>query len=364
MKILHVINSLGVGGAEKLVSDLSVIQKQSGNDVVVIALFRVDSFIEKKIEKGGVRVVTVRDKKSDMYNPVILLSLFRIIKKEFADIIHVHLFPAQYWCAIYNMFFSRKEKLITTEHSTNNRRRDKWFLKPIEKIVYSRYNAIIACSEKAENTLSAYLRRKVTFISNGVDTAFYHDAKGYDKYELYSVNDDVVIISMVARFTYPKDHETVIKAISLLSDNIHVVFIGDGELRERCEKLASKLNVANRCHFLGLREDVERLIKSSDINILSSKWEGLSLSSVECMATEKPFIGSNVQGIREIVADAGLLFDYADYKMLADLIMSLVESRDFYNDISSKCYKRSLDYDIKRTGLLYLNLYEKVLNER
>lgn len=362
MKILHVIDHLEIGGAQKLVYDLALIQKQQRHDVSVLSLLESNTFLEHGLQNAEIPVHHIyKTNHKCIYNPLTVFHIGQYLRK--ADIVHVHLFPANYWCGLYKWTFNRKLKLVTTEHSTNNKRRDKLFFEPIERFVYHQYNAIVACSEAAQHILNGYLdENRVTFISNGVNVDAFYNAVPYDKKTIYGVSEETVIISMVARFRNPKDQQTVIKSLTFLPENIHAVFIGDGETRNECEGLAQELGVNTRCHFLGTREDVASLVKTSDINILSSKWEGLSLSSVECMATGKPFIGSDVQGIREIVKDAGLLFEYGNEKKLAEKITIVIQSPDFYQKIGDSCLQRAFDYGIAKTNEAYMKIYNQVID--
>ncbi len=365
MKILHVIDHLGIGGAQKLVCDLAQLQLAKGLSVSVLSLCKTDSFLEVELHKKGIKVDCVYKSIRSIYNPLTILKIHKYLNE--ADIVHVHLFPANYWCAFYKFFLNKKLKLITTEHNTNNRRRNKSCFKYVDRFIYGVYDAVVACSQKAQQTLEGYLnnsdKNKVLFISNGVPIASFQQAVGYDKAELYGVKDGVKVVTMVARVQEPKDQSTVIRCLKYLDEDIHASFVGDGVLREDCEFLAKKLGVAARCHFLGFRKDVSRIVKTSDINVLSSKWEGLSLSSVECMATGKPFIGTNVQGIKEIVTGAGLLFECGDEKGLATIIKRLLESKELYQSVSYSCYSRAKEYDILYTHNAYMNLYFEILNE-
>ena len=121
------------------------------------------------------------------------------------------------------------------------------------------------------------------------------------------VGEDVFVVTMVARFMTMKRQDTVVEAISKLPDNIHAVFVGGSENDEglvRVKNLAVEKEVADRVHFLYIRNDVPRILKTSDVVVMASDFEGLSLSSIEGMAAGKPFIASNVNGLRVVVGCA------------------------------------------------------------
>ena len=123
-------------------------------------------------------------------------------------------------------------------------------------------------------------------------------------------------------------------------------------------ELARELNVEKKVVFLGIRTDIPQLLKTADIIVLSSHYEGLSLSSIEGMASGKPFIASNVPGLKAVVQGAGLLFEDNNEKQLADHIRHLINDEKFYSEVASKCVERANQYDIKKMVEKQVALYE------
>lgn len=106
MKILHVIDTMMVGGAQKMVHDFALLQQQNGHDVKVLSLIQSDSFLEKELREAGIGVDCIYPASAgikSIYDPLTVLRLGRYLKA--ADVVHVHLFPANYWCALYKTLF-------------------------------------------------------------------------------------------------------------------------------------------------------------------------------------------------------------------------------------------------------------------
>ena len=99
-------------------------------------------------------------------------------------------------------------------------------------------------------------------------------------------------------------------------------------------------------------------LKAADIVVMSSHFEGLSLSSIEGMSSGRPFIASDVDGLHEIVAGNGLLFPHEDAKALADLILQMATDVDARNRVIDACQKKASQYDIKVMAEKYNNLYK------
>ncbi len=348
MRILHVIASLEIGGAQRLLVDLLPIQATSEN-IDLLVYKRVNNDFEKAIEQAGIRIICMNE--HNFHNPSIVFSLRKIFKKY--DLVHAHLFPTIYWASLAAR--SLKVKLIYTEHSTSNSRRNKWYFRSIERFMYSRYDRIISISQQTQDALVYWLKQfdeRFVVINNGIDTQ-----------KFASVISSVIPKSliMVSRFVSSKDQETVIRAMKQIDREIILYLVGDGENRTHCEDLAKELGVAERVYFLGSRSDVPELVASSYIGIQSSNWEGFGLTAVELMAAGKPIIASDVDGLKQVVEGAGLIFRRGDSEELAMKISLLLKDCNYYNAVSKKCIERSLSYDIKVMANKYKNIYHELM---
>lgn len=359
MIILHVITSLKTGGAEKLLVDLLPKLKESGNEIR-LALFNGERtpFYEQ-LEAAGIKIypIQVGDK---YYDPSYIGALKKLMKG--VDIVHTHNTSPQLFAAIAAAMMGKKERpaLVTTEHSTSNRRRSMPLLKPLDQWMYRQYAKVICISQKAEDNLKGYLGtdERLCTIFNGIDISKFLNEDAHAGAE----PGKEVMVTMVAGFKAPKDQNTLIKAIAALPERYHVQFVGGGESvrMEDSRHLAEELGVAARVHFLGMRTDVPQLLQSSDIQVLASHYEGLSLSSLECMASGKPFIASDVDGLHETVEGYGILFPDGDAQALAAEIKKLAEEPDYARQVAGKCMERAKQFDISVMADNYLKVYNSI----
>ena len=358
MKVLHVINSLHFGGAEKLLLDTVPQFKKQGLDVAVLVLHNEKTFFYETLKnKHKVKIIAPKKTKS-LYS----VSHFLWIRKHIQqyNIIHAHLFPSFYWVAFATLFLRNKPVLITTEHNTKNRRRSSFIFKYLDAFIYKKYSKIIAISEGVSKNIASYLHtstEKIRLINNGIDTLLFQESIGYQKKQ-FNIPNNTKIVIQVASFTAQKDHNTLLKAIALLPENIHLFLVGDGVLIEEKKTLTSSLKIENRVHFLGYRSDIPQLLKTADICVLSSFYEGFGLSIVEGMASKKPCIASDVHGLSEIVKKAGLLFNVEDHVQLKEKIQALLSDKTYYNKIAEKCFNRSKDYEVSLMISKLINLYK------
>lgn len=352
---------MGIGGAEKLLTELLPVQRHQGHEVVVLRLATGEFEFVKRLEKNNIPVISIGKNENDIYNPFLIFKLAKYVNK--FDIVHVHLFPCQYWVIFSALYSHSKSILVTTEHSTDNRRRSIPGFKWIDKFIYRHYNKIIAISNKTAETLANYLgsSERICVINNGINLSTIIEANAIKK-EDFGCPKLSKILLQVARFSEQKDQETLIRSLKYLPNNYHAVFVGDGTRRVICENIVQNEGVEDRVHFLGMRNDVPSLLKAADVIVMSSHFEGFGLAAVEGMAAKKPVIASDIPGLSEVVKGAGLLFEHSNSKMLSEKIISLFENDSFYNEIANKCFLRAQQYNIQTMAKSYEEIYLSLYN--
>ena len=366
MRILQVITSLDMGGAETLVVNLIPRLQDLGHTVDLCVFDRTETPLTKRLKSESPQT-KIYALGHGVYNPLYICKLAKIMKNY--DVVHTHNSSPQLFVAIANLFCS--QKLVSTEHTTSNRKRDwKWYA-PIESWMYGQYNHVICISQIAEEKLRKYMGgawldkvnpkyKQISTINNGVDVKAISNATPDNDLLLLKGKRKAVL--MVAGFRDAKDQDTVVKALGLLNNrDFEVWFAGVGIRQEIVKQLADSLGVSERVRFLGLRTDIPNVLRAADIIVMSSHWEGLSLSNVEGMSAHKPFIASDVNGLKEVTKGYGILFPHEDAKALADEINHLANDEAYYNEIAERCYDRALEFDISNTVNGYADVYKTVL---
>ncbi len=365
MKILHLINSLDTGGAEKLILDsLPLFNKKNIKTDLAILNGKNYPFLKVLKKLNCCTIISLSNNKS-VYNPLLIFKIIPLLKKY--DLIHVHIFPSLYWVALAKLLSFSKTKLVYTEHSTSNNRRKQYVFKILDKIIYAAYSKIITISPEVDVNIKKHLGfNDSTFvlIQNGINLKTIKNTIPISRHEISTKLDaSFTLITQVSSFRYPKDQKTVIKSLKQLPDHVVLVLIGDGPLRVDCENLAKELGVSHRVFFLGIRMDVISILKASDIIVLSSHHEGLSLSCVEGMASGKAFIATDAPGLGRIVEGAGVLFPIRDNMTLTKNIEKLLADKIYYNQVIANCLKRAEDYSIEHTINKEINLYKILLEQ-
>lgn len=351
MNITHVISSLCTGGAEKLVAELSIGYKEKGHQVKVISILDDKGVPYDMLKKSNIEIIELKYK--SRFNPKIAYDIYKYTKD--SNVVHTHTTYAQ----LYSAFFIPKKKLITTEHNTFNRRRTNLTFKAIDYIMYKKYKKIICISNATKIELNKWLKsttNKSVVINNGINIEKYKNALPYKKEDLGLPKDSIVLIN-VARFFEQKNHINLIRAMEGVEKNIHLLLVGDGPLRNNIKSEVKKLGLEENIHFLGVRNDVDRLLKSSDIFILPSLWEGFGLVAVEARAAGLPLIISNVCGLNNIFTKDKYIeyIDPNNFNNIGSKINDISKMRLEKINISNNLYKFSINKMVDN----YLDMYSQ-----
>ncbi|WP_038068375.1 glycosyltransferase family 4 protein [Thermoanaerobacterium aotearoense] len=359
MKILHIINSLNIGGAETLITNYLIYAKNNIktdiNDLCI--LYDSDTFLYDRLFRNGITIYNLRLKHK--YDIGAIFKLIRLINEEKYDIVHVHLFPALYFCSIAS-YFTKKINYIFTEHSNYNSRRKYIIFKSIDYFFYRKYRKIICVSDNVKNELIKWLpslNERSVVIYNGIlekrgEISFIEKNFEYDILFVGSLRSNVKgadILLMALRHIMNKFDKAVI--------------VGDGKLKNDLINLRNKLGLKNKVEFLGFREDIETILEKSKVFVLPSRWEGFGLVIVEAMSKGKPIIASNVGGIPEIIKNGktGILVEPGNELELANAIEKLLNNKKYAAYLGENAYndainRFSIETYVKNLRKLYMSL--------
>ena len=270
MRILHFITSLRTGGAERLIVNVLPHLRDLGHTVAVLTMDGSRTHFTDVLQQRGVPVESLSCGAAAMHNPMLLMRLRRFIRNGGYDIVHTHNSPCQILAAAA---VPHGCSLITTEHNTTNRRRSSSLWHPLDRMMYSRYKAIIAVSEATADSLRAYLPStsdKIHIVPNGIDAAAFCGADAAP--DILSHFPGKKIIAMVAAFRPQKDHATMLKALSMLPDDYTLVLAGDGDTLPAVRAEAAACGVSERVLFAGARSDVGAVYAAADVAVQSSHY--------------------------------------------------------------------------------------------
>ena len=353
MRLLVVINSLILAGAEALVKDMTPRLRARGVDVSVAVFKHLDSPFEHAVRDAGVPFVELS--RTGIYSLAQVPALARRLAG--FDVVQSFLFPAQLFVVMAASLVRKKVALITSEQNTTNRRRRLPF-RTLDAWMYRHYQSIPCASQAIADALVEWvpgIASRVSVIHNAVDLDRFASARPASKRELLG-REDVPVAVFTARLEPQKDHATIFRAMQRVPE-LHLLLAGDGPERHSLQELARTLGVADRVRFLGRRPDVPELLKMADLYIHSSHYEGFGIAAVEAMAAGLPVVATDVPGLAQVVGSAALLVPPGGDELMAQHIRSLLASPELGRKLSHAAREQAAHFGIEQTVEQYLALY-------
>ncbi|MDO8424930.1 MAG: glycosyltransferase [bacterium] len=321
IRLVHVLTSFDIGGAEQLVLDIARRLDRKQYDVRVIAVVRGGP-LRAEFHEAGIPTDVVGKRTKLGFEAI--QHLVRDFRSPTPDIVHTHLFGGDTWGRIAAIR-AGVPHIVSTEHNVNL---DEGPLKRLVKRHLARKTDRIIAVSDAVRSYSVRMDRvplgKMVVIQNGVDTARFRPVPA-------TPHDDVRFVS-VGRLVEQKGHDVLLEAFLLLRDThprARLEIIGDGPRRAELEALCASFHLTDRVRFLGLQRDIPAYYQRSDILVLPSRWEGFGIAAIEASACGIPVIASSVGGLQEAVVDGetGILVPPEDPKALATAMRALAADR-------------------------------------
>jgi glycosyltransferase involved in cell wall biosynthesis len=160
----------------------------------------------------------------------------------------------------------------------------------------------------------------------------------------YEIKNSYITVISTARLEYQKGLDTLLKSISnIKSIKIKVIILGEGSQKNNLIKLAKDLNI--ELFLPGVVKNIYSFISESDIYVQPSRFEGMPNGLMEAMLCGLPCIGSNIEGINELIDNnnSGLLFEKEKYQELSFLIEQLITNKQLREQLGQNARKKLLD---------------------
>ncbi len=362
IRILNVVHSMDIGGMENgLVniinrSDSSLFQHD-------ICCMSRDGRLAKRIVRDDCNIFSLNKKEG--FDVFLFYKIWKIINEKKYDIIHTRNWSA--FDAIVPGRFSKGSKIVHSEHGTG-------FSGQIRRRIIARrildgfISGYVTVSKSLQNWMcnSVGIKSgKIQIIPNGVDTDRF--SPGLERKEtLLHIPSQSCVIGYVGRLDRIKNIPALIHAFSgLLNDfkKLYMVIVGDGPQEKPLKRMVADLNLLDKVHFTGSKDDVVPYLRSVDVFVLPSELEGMSNTILEAMAVGLPVVAFKVGGNPEIVEHrkTGFLVDEKTPEALSDGIAFYLKNphliREHGNGGLRRAFARfSLSKMVKEYEMLYLKL--------
>ena len=330
MRILHIISSGGMYGAEAVILNLSRTLNEHGHSSL-IGIFSNSSnpnlqLHERALAEGIESHLIPCNGPIDRTVPA---SIRTLAASTNADLIHAHGYKADVYT--YLAMRGSTMPLVSTCHTWYDDNRLVWLYGVIDRKVLRHYNAVIAVSDDVRNRLlhSGVSDHRIHFIRNGIDLRPFTNATPSLRH--LAANPDSLLIGWIGRLTYDKGPDLFLRAIAQLHldfPNANYILVGEGPFRSDVERLITDLNLGDIVHLLGQRSDMPNVYASCDLMVSSSRQEGLPMAILEGMAASRPWVAPSVGAISLAIRNDqnGILIPPEDVEILATSIGRLIRS--------------------------------------
>lgn len=371
-RVLHVIYSLEIGGAEMdLIAKAKVLVERYSYHIAIVCLLKRGELVEKVEGYGGIRVIgPVMSKKSDIR---VIPRLLRIIHSGKFDVVHTHMFASNLLGRVAATLAGVSVIISTVQLIAD---REKGWEVLLDQALQSSTDMMIASSEAVRQS---FIRRgirpaKIAVIHNSVDLARFdtvdRESARRATRRAWGWDEGHFVVGTVARLERIKGLHHLIEAAKTVAEALpraRFLVVGDGPQREELLSQVRHLGLEKRCIFAGLRNDIPQILPAFDLFVLPSLSEALGIVAIEALASGVPVVASRVGGVPEVVVhgETGLLVPPGDVAQLAQAILHVAanpaEARQWANR-GQKRVRRM--FDVHRLADTQARLYQHFLEQK
>jgi glycosyltransferase involved in cell wall biosynthesis len=324
--ILILIKGLGIGGAERLISEAAVHWDRTTFDYRVAYVIPHKDQLVEELRAQAVEVVQIGGPRGMGLRA--MRELRQLVKESGASIVHAHL-PAT---GILARLVSTVP-VVYTEHNVVTSYRVPTRI--MNRLSYGLNRVVIAVSDAVAQSLSGYPGPTPMVIRNGVTCAVSDLARQAARSEL-GLSPTSPLVAHVGNIRPHKGHMNLISAVELLKATVPDVLVASiggekapGDL-ERLRAEAARRGLENSIRFLGRREDARSFLAAADVVVNPSDVEGLPIAVLEAMSLGRPVVATAVGGVPSLVVDGvtGRLVPQSDPQSLADAMSELLLAPD------------------------------------
>ena len=363
LRVLQILPSFGVGGAEQLAGHLMVGLSES-HDVTAVGLYpAMNTSIEHKLRRAHIPIWHLG--KRPGFDPRLYFALDRVLKQVRPQIVHTHLSVLRY--ALPALLRRRVPLVVHTLHNLAEHEADA-FGRMVQRFAFRRAVLPVAISrEVAASVKRVYGRECAAMIPNCIPVENYRRnvADGIRWRERERFDRDAILFTCVGRLEPQKNPRLLVEAFATIDDpRAHLVMLGEGSLRDELVEYIRKRRLS-RVHLLGKRSEVKECLAASDVFVLSSNWEGNPLAVMEAMAAGLPVIGTMAGGVPELVESGqqGFIVPLGDCVGFANAMRTLLNNPELRAAMgNAACEHATAAFNVDRMAQGYASLYRKALN--
>jgi glycosyltransferase involved in cell wall biosynthesis len=366
MKILHIISSGGMYGAEAVILNMSRTLNE-GSHKSILGVFSNSANPNLQLHEVATRqgIESHLISCSGQIDRSVPASIRNLVASTNADIVHAHGYKAD----IYSYFALRRSTtpLVSTCHTWYDNNLTVLLYGMADRMLLRRYAAVVAVSEDVRQRLlnAGVPSKKIHIVHNGIDLRPFDNASP----ALTKVSSQPVV-GLVGRLATEKGVDIFLQAAARVLIELPAtkfVIVGDGPDRSQLEILIDELGIRNNVSMLGRRDDMPAVYASLDLMVSSSRHEGLPIAILEGMASRLPVIATAVGSVTTVVLDGrtGKIVPPQNIDSLASKIVQLLNNAPERYRLGTAA--RNLieeEFSAGRMTADYLHVYERAIEDK
>ncbi|SHG57493.1 Glycosyltransferase involved in cell wall bisynthesis [Chryseolinea serpens] len=349
IKILHIIKSLGRGGAEMLLPETLKLHDKTQFEFHYIYFLPWKDQMVESIRQQGAKVTCFKAN-NNLQLMTKARQVARYVKENKIQVIHAHL-P---WAGILARRVAKMCSIpvLYTEH--NKQERYHWGTRTMNLLTMNALNTVIAVSADVAESIQKHkpnLKIPVRTILNGVNTSHFRrdQVSSTEIRDALNIPAKAPVIGTIAVFRFQKRLDVWMEmAAEILRKfpETHFIVVGDGPLKNELMAKRDSLGLATRLHMPGLKTEVRPYLAAFDLYMMSSVFEGLPIALLEAMAMECPIVTTDAGGIREVIRheEDGLLCGVENPQELVTLATGLLSDDRVRLGYGTRARQRVLDH--------------------
>lgn len=329
VRVVYMAHAFMVGGAEEMV--LNLVRHLPRRFEPMVCGINQAGPMGDEIAATGTPVAAL-GLTPGVRRPFDLGGIRRYLRETRPQIVHTFLVTA----SLYGRLAAILEHVpVVIGTEVNIYRHKRWHHVLAERLLMRGTTRVIASAESVRDFYVKQIHAdpaKVDVIYNAVDWSQLDTSVSRDEMrDSLGLARDAKVVGVIARLTEQKGHRFLFDAMERPHlAGVHLLVVGDGDLREALRQDVARRGLASRVYFLGARRDLGNLLAAMDVFVLPSLWEGLPLSLVLAMGAAVPVVSTAVAGIPEVVQDGhtGLLVPPADAAALGLALKRLLDDAE------------------------------------
>jgi glycosyltransferase involved in cell wall biosynthesis len=365
-RVLHIIDSLHLGGAQEVVLNLATCGSSRFRHEV--ATMHGHGIYWDRLKKAGIKVHSLSPHK---FLPAYLASIPWRILADKPDILHCHLIPSNIIAKPLGALLG-VPVIINHDHTNDPHRIDNKILLALDKSTNRFAHHIIAVAAACRDFLTTHESippEKISLVPNAIDLRRFSPGEASRDEARAGLGLPAAsrIVAGVGRLNSQKNFALFLDIAAQLAHrfpDLHFLLAGDGPEEQMLREKASALGIVNRVTFSGYVADTRLVYLAADVLLMPSRYEGLPMTLLEAMAMGLPVVASKLDGIAEVIGDGaeGFLVPSDDAALFVERTAVLLADAELSSRISKNARaKIEASFSVERMTSSVEDIYDRFL---